>query len=98
MHDMGKGIEKLKHGQKSKGKGVDAVVTTKAKVKTWAQGAINDYELTFVAKKIKKKAKVMDHQTMQKGNLKVKDIMVIHSSLRYIGNCPWYIRCQNFWQ
>ncbi len=31
---MGKRIEKLKHGQKSKGKGVDAVVTTKAKVKT----------------------------------------------------------------
>ncbi len=31
---MGKGIEKLKHGHKLKGKGVDAVVTTKAKVKT----------------------------------------------------------------
>ncbi len=31
---MGKIIEKLKHGKKSKGKGVDVVVTTKAKVKT----------------------------------------------------------------
>ncbi len=61
---MGKGIEKLKHGPKLKGKGVDAVVTTKAKVKTWAQGPIDDYELTFVRKKRKKKAKVMDHQTM----------------------------------
>jgi len=34
MHDMGKFFEKLKHGKKSKGKGVDVVVTTKAKVKT----------------------------------------------------------------
>ncbi len=64
MHDMGKGIEKLKHGQKSKGKGVGVEVSTKAKVKTWTQGPIDDYELTFVAKRRKKKSKVMDHQTM----------------------------------
>jgi hypothetical protein len=40
------------------------VVATKAKVKTWAQGPIYEYELTFVAKKRKKKEKFMDHQTM----------------------------------
>jgi len=34
MHDMGNFFEKLKHGQKSKGKSVDVIVTTKAKVKT----------------------------------------------------------------
>jgi hypothetical protein len=34
VHDTGKRIEKLKRGQKSKGKGVDGVVTTKTKVKT----------------------------------------------------------------
>jgi hypothetical protein len=39
-------------------------VSTKAKVKTWTQGPIDDYELTFVAKRRKKKSKVMDHQTM----------------------------------
>ncbi len=61
IHDMRKGIGKQKHGRKSKGKGVDVVVTTKANVKTWVQGPTNDYELTFVAKKGKKKAKVMEH-------------------------------------
>jgi hypothetical protein len=58
MHDMGKGIGKQKHGRKSKGKGVDVVVTTKANVKTWVRGPTNDYELTFVAKKKKKRQKL----------------------------------------
>lgn len=34
MHDTRKGIGKQKHGWKSKGKGVDVMVTTKANVKT----------------------------------------------------------------
>ncbi len=88
MHDMGKGIGKQKHGRKSKGKGVDAVVTTKANVKIWVRGPTNDYELIAIAKKGKKKAKVMEHHIMQKGNLKVKDIIVMHSSSWHIGGCP----------
>jgi hypothetical protein len=55
---MGKGIEKRKHGQKLKGKGVDAMVTTKANEKTRAQGPIDDYELTFVEKKGRRKQKL----------------------------------------
>ncbi len=91
MHDMGKWIGKQKHGWKSKGKGVDVMVTTKANVKTRAWSPSDDYELTSVAKKGKKKAKVVEHQIMQKGNLKVKDITIIHSSSRHIVGCLWYI-------
>jgi hypothetical protein len=68
--------------------GVDVVVTTKANMKTRAQGLVDDHELTSIAKKGKKKAKVVEHQIVQKGNLKVKDIIVIHSSLGHIGGCP----------
>jgi hypothetical protein len=57
MHDIGKGNRIQKHGGKSKGKGVVDVVVTR-KVKTCVQGPTNDYELTYVPKKGKKKAKV----------------------------------------
>jgi hypothetical protein len=33
------------------------MVTTTAKVKTWAQGPIDDYELTFVTKKQEEESK-----------------------------------------
>jgi hypothetical protein len=37
------------------------MVTTKANVKTQAWGPIDDYELSSIAKKGKKKAKVVEH-------------------------------------
>jgi len=37
------------------------MVTTKENVKTRAWGPIDDYELTFIAKKGKKKAKDVEH-------------------------------------
>jgi hypothetical protein len=45
-----------------------------------------DYELTFIPKKGKKRAK-MEHQTLQKG-FKVKDIIILHGSLGHIDNGP----------
>jgi hypothetical protein len=77
MHDGGKKNRIHKHGGKSKGKGVVDVVVTR-KMKTHAQSPTDDYELTFIPKKGRKRAKV-EHQTLQKG-LKVKDITILHGS------------------
>jgi hypothetical protein len=64
MHDMGKRIEKQKHGRKSLGEKCNRNGDHKGKGEDMNSRSANDYELIFVRKKKKKNAKVVEDQTM----------------------------------